>query len=133
MYFAFLVIKTSGILFFGPKKIGSGPKNKIPEFFITKKAKKRCNYIQPFCHLSENNNSKTINESTPCLQLYTAIVLATTKKKSEQMIEFKTKKFKNVGTLKCCFLSPMEPAFVFTFFTSVLNTNLLLRPAKTIH
>ena len=53
MFFAFLVMKTSGILFFGPilalpefyylAPIFFGPtaiKNKIPEVFITKKAKK---------------------------------------------------------------------------------------------
>ena len=56
MFFAFLVKRTSGILFFGPsfrkparkpddvfraglRKLG--PKNKIPEVFLTKKAKKK--------------------------------------------------------------------------------------------
>ena len=62
MFFAFLVKNTSGILFFGPsfrkpaRKASSGyafraglrklgPKNNIPEVFLTRKAKNICNYV----------------------------------------------------------------------------------------
>ena len=53
IYFAFLVMKTSGILFFGPILL-LGPKNKIPELFITKKAKKHESRKSPIPYYVEH-------------------------------------------------------------------------------